>query len=412
MHMGRTSGLAAILLSSLAFASDVQPAPGTPGTGARIWEQDVTLPTYRVDAAGKNPRFYFGRAYQGAQGRVYPYRMQERLTEERLDKTYKAVFLENEYVRTSILPEIGGRIFTALDKTDGYDFIYRQTVVKPALIGMLGAWISGGIEWNVFHHHRASSFSPVDYALQENPDGSVTAWIGEIEIRHRMKWRLGITLFPGKSYIEAKLVPYNRSPFLHSMLYFANAGVHANDDYQVVFPPSTEWVTQHAKSEFAAWPIAHENYNHVDFKAQGREFGTDGVDISRWKNNLQWISFFAYNYEDDWVAGYDHGKKAGTLVLGNHHVAPGKKFWTWGSGDHGQVWDELLTDSDGPELELMAGGYSDNEPDYSWLQPHRTKEVSHYFYPLREIGSLKSANLEAAAGLEVNGNVARIAFNT
>ena len=410
--MARTSCLAAILMLSLASARNAQPAPAEPGARARIWEQDITLPTYRVDAGGKNPRFYFGRAYQGAQGRVYPYRMQERLTEERADQTYKAVVLENEYIRTSILPEIGGRIFTALDKTNRYDFIYRQTVVKPALIGMLGAWISGGIEWNVFHHHRASSFSPVDYARQENPDGSVTAWIGEIEIRHRMKWRLGITLFPGKSYIEAKLVPYNRSPFLHSMLYFANAGVHANDDYQVVFPPSTEWVTQHAKAEFAAWPIAHENYNHVDFTAQGRESGTDGVDISRWKNNIQWISFFAYNYEDDWVAGYDHGKKAGTLVLGNHHVAPGKKFWTWGSGDHGQVWDKLLTDSDGPELELMAGGYSDNEPDYSWLQPHRTKEVSHYFYPLRGIGSLKSANLEAAVGLEATGNLARIAFNT
>lgn len=409
--MARIACLAAVVLLSLAFPGDALPAPGSPGAGARIWEQDVTLPTYLVDTSGKNPRFYFGRAYQGAQGRVYPYRMQERLTEKKVDKAWKAVFLENEYVRTSILPEIGGRIFTALDKTDGYDFIYRQTVVKPALIGMLGAWISGGIEWNVFHHHRASSFSPVDYALQENPDGSVTAWIGEIEIRHRMKWRLGITLRPGVSYIEAKLVPYNRSPFLHSMLYFANAGVHANDDYQVVFPPSTEWVTQHAKAEFAAWPIAHENYNHVDFAAQGREFGTDGVDISRWKNNIQWISFFAYNYEDDWVAGYDHGKKAGTLVLGNHHVAPGKKFWTWGSGDHGQVWDKLLTDSDGPELELMAGGYSDNEPDYSWLQPHRTKEVSHYFYPLREIGSLKNATLEAAVGLEVAGGTARIAFN-
>jgi tetratricopeptide (TPR) repeat protein len=411
--MARTTCLAAILLLSVASTGSVLHAQDTPRTGARIWEEDLTLPTYLVDAEGKNPRFYFGRAYQGAQGRVYPYRMQERLTEERVNKTYRAVVLENEYIRTSILPEIGGRISTALDKTNGYDFIYRQTVVKPALIGMLGAWISGGIEWNVFHHHRASSFSPIDHARQENPDGSVTAWIGEIEIRHRMKWRIGITLFPGKSYIEAKLIPYNRSPLLHSMLYFANAGVHANDDYQVVFPPSTEWVTQHAKSEYAAWPIAHESYNHVDFTAQGREFGTDGVDISWWKNNIQWISFFAYNYEDDWVAGYDHRRKTGTLVLGNHHVAPGKKFWTWGSGDHGQVWDKLLTDSDGPELELMAGGYSDNEPDYSWLQPHRTKEVSHYFYPLREIGSLKNANLEGAVGLEVTGgNVARIAFNT
>ena len=379
---------------------------------AKIWREDLTLPTYLVGEEGKNPRFYFGRAYQGAQGRVYPYPMRERLTQERVDKTYSAINLENEYIRTSILPEIGGRIFTALDKTNDYDFIYRQTVVKPALIGMLGAWISGGIEWNVFHHHRASSFSPVDCAMAENPDGSVTAWIGEIELRHRMKWRLGITIHPGKSYIEATLIPYNRSPFLHSMLYFANAGVHANDDYQVVFPPSTEWVTQHAKAEYAAWPIAHQNYNHVDFTAQGKEFGTDGVDISWWKNNLQWISFFAYNYEDDWVAGYDHGKHAGTVVLGDHHTAPGKKFWTWGSGSHGQVWDKLLTEKDGPELELMAGGYSDNEPDYSWLQPHRTKKVTHYFYPIREISSLKNANIEAAVGLEVTGSMARIAFNT
>lgn len=389
------------------------PAQPQSAAGARIWEEDITLPTYLAGEPDKNPRFYFGRAYQGAQGRAYPYPMQDRLTLERVKKNYRAIYLENEFVRTSILPEIGGRIFTALDKTNNYDFIYRQTVVKPALIGMLGAWISGGIEWNVFHHHRATSFSPVDYATQENSDGSVTAWIGEIELRHRMKWRLGITLFPGRSYIEAKLVPYNRSPFLHSILYFANAGVHANDDYQVVFPPSTEWVTQHAKEEYAVWPIAHETYNRVDFTAQGKEFGTDGVDISWWKNNIQWISFFAYNYEDDWVAGYDHGRKVGTVVLGNHHTAPGKKFWTWGNGPHGEVWDQLLTDSDGPELELMAGGYSDNEPDYSWLQPHRTKEVSHYFYALREIGSLKSANIEAAVGLQVTeGKSARLEFNT
>ena len=397
----------------LALAPALLPAQPQSAPRAKIWEEDITLPTYLAGEPDKNPRFYFGRAYQGAQGRAYPYPMQDRLTLDRVNKSYRAVYLENEFVRTSILPEIGGRIFTALDKTNNYDFIYRQTVVKPALIGMLGAWISGGIEWNVFHHHRATSFSPVDYATQENSDGSVTAWIGEIELRHRMKWRLGITLFPGRSYIEAKLVPYNRSPFLHSILYFANAGVHANDDYQVIFPPSTEWVTQHAKEEYAAWPIAHQTYNRVDFTAQGKEFGTDGVDISWWKNNIQWISFFAYNYEDDWVAGYDHGKNVGTVVLGNHHTAPGKKFWTWGNGPHGQVWDQLLTDSDGPELELMAGGYSDNEPDYSWLQPHRTKEVSHYFYALRGIGSLKNANIDAAVGLTVTGgNTARLEFNT
>jgi tetratricopeptide (TPR) repeat protein len=383
-------------------------------SAARIWEQDITLPTYLVGAAGKNPQFYFGRAYQGAQGRVYPYPSQEYLTDERIDKIYKFLCLENEYIKISLLPEIGGRLFSALDKTNNYDFIYKQSVIRPALVGMMGAWIDGGIEWNVFHHHRPSSFKPVDYSIQENSDGSVTAWVGETEIRQEMNWRLGVTIYPGKSYIEATLVPYNRSPFLNTMLYFANAGVHSNDNYQVIFAPATEWVTQHAKAEYAGWPIAHETYNQVNFEKQGKEFGTDGVDISWWKNNITQASFFAYNYEDDWMAGYDHGKETGTCIVGSHYTAPGKKFWTWGNGPEGDAWDKTLTEKDGHELELMAGGFSDNEPDYSWIQPYETKKVTHYFYPIRNMmGSVKNANREAAVNLEINDNKsAIIAYNS
>ena len=248
----------------------------------KIWEAMLSLPTYEPKAPDKNPMFYVPAAYQGAKRVIYPYPLKDNLSTEKTEVKHRAVYLENEFIKLCLLPDIGGRLFYATDKTNNYEIFYRQHVIKPANIGMLGAWISGGIEWNVFHHHRASSFMPVDYALAENPDGSVTAWIGEIEIRHRMKWRLGITVYPGRSYIEATLIPYNRSPFLHSMLYFANAGVHANDDYQVVFPPSTEWVTQHAKLEYAAWPIAHESYKRVDFTAQGGELGCDGVDISWW----------------------------------------------------------------------------------------------------------------------------------
>ena len=381
---------------------------------ANIWEEEIVLPTYLTGEEGKNPRFYFGRAYQGAQGRVYPYPIREVLTDIRVDKTYTALNLENEFVKASILPEIGGKLFTGLDKTNGYDFIYKQSAIKPVLIGMLGAWISGGIEWNVFHHHRATSFTPVDYIIEDHPDGSVTAWVGEIELRHRMKWRVGITVHPGKSYFETTMVAYNRSPFIHSMLYFTNAGVHSNKDYQVIFPPSTEWVTQHAKREYAGWPIAHETYNGVDFTELGKQLGTDGTDISLWKNNFKQISFFAYNYEDDWMVGYDHGKQAGTAIIGDNHTVPGKKFWTTGSGDRGKVWDQILTDGDGPELELMAGGYSDNEPDYAWIQPGETKRITQYFYPVRHMmGDVKNANKEAAVNLEIEkGNKARIAFNS
>ncbi|MGC9326929.1 MAG: DUF5107 domain-containing protein, partial [Candidatus Hinthialibacter sp.] len=165
----------------------------------QIWEEQITIPTYEVGAPDPIPRFYEGRVYQGAQGRIYPYPMSDVLSDNRIDKTYNAVFLENEYIQICVLPEIGGRIFTALDKTNGYDFFYRQHVVKPALIGMLGAWISGGVEWNFPHHHRARTFMEMDHIITANPDGSKTVWMGELERRHRMRFLVGLTLHPGKS---------------------------------------------------------------------------------------------------------------------------------------------------------------------------------------------------------------------
>ena len=143
-----------------------------------ILESKLTIPTYGIGAPDPNPRFYTGRTYQGAQGRIYPYPMSDHLTNVRTNKEYTAVYLENDFIKICVLPEIGGRIFEALDKTNGYNFFYKQSVIKPSLIGMLGAWMSGGIEWNFPHHHRATAFMPVDYVLEENDDGSATVWIG------------------------------------------------------------------------------------------------------------------------------------------------------------------------------------------------------------------------------------------
>jgi len=396
--------MVAISLISVTLAgfSMAQAAKESP---VKIWQEPRVIPTYLIGKPNRNPRFYTGRTYQGAQGRVYPYPMLDVLTDNRQDKTYKAVYLENEYLKISVLPEIGGRLFSALDKTNNYDFIYHQHVIKPALIGMLGAWISGGIEWNFPHHHRPSVFMPIDYVLQENPDGSSTIWVGEIEIRHRLKWMVGLTLYPGKSYIEATIRPFNRTPFAHSFLCFANVGIHANEQYQVIFPPSTEFATYHTKNQFARWPISHEVFNSINY--------TKGVDVSWWKNHPEWTSMFAWNYEDDFFAGYDHGKQAGTVSVANHHVAPGKKFWEWSNGPRGWMWDKILTETDGPELELMTGAYSDNQPDYSWLQPYEAKTIKMYWYPIRELGGVKNANLKAAINLELTEkNTVKIGFNT
>ncbi len=379
------------------------PSPTAAAEDVTVREEKLVLPTYLAGEPSIFPIFYSGRAYQGAQGRVYPYPFLDELTGERREVAYRAVYLENRYIRLCVLPELGGRIFSAQDKTNGYDFFYRQSVIKPALIGMLGAWISGGVEWNVPHHHRATSFLPVDYTIQENTDGSKTVWIGELELRHRMAWVIGLTLHPGKSTIQSTVRIINRTPLAHSLLYWANVAVHTNEDYQVIFPPGTRYATYHGKNQFARWPVARETYNRVDYSS--------GVDISWWKNHPAPTSFFAWNYTDDFLAGYDHGRRAGVIHVADHHLVPGKKFWTWGTGSQGERWETILSDTDGPYLELMVGAWSDNQPDYSWIAPYETRTISHYWYPLREIGGVKAANQDAALNLEVDGRKAHIGVN-
>jgi tetratricopeptide (TPR) repeat protein len=371
----------------------------------RLWEEDLVLPTYKVGDPDPSPIFYNGKIYQGAQGRVYPYAMLDILTDNRNEKTYRAIYLENKYLKLSVLPEIGGRLFSALDKTNSYDFIYRQHVIKPALVGMLGAWISGGVEWNIPHHHRASTYMPVDYTLRENPDGSKTVWFGELELRHRMKWVIGITAYPDKSYFKATVKLFNRTPLAHSILYWANLSVHGNKDYQVIFPPGTQFAVDHSKVEFTEWPVSYSVYRGVDF--------SKGKDLSWWKNHPRQTSCFAWNYEDDFVAGYDHGKDAGICHVANHHIATGKKFFEWGNGPVGRMWDKILTETDGPYLEIMTGAWSDNQPDYSWCQPYEVKIVDQYWYPIRRIKGVKNANLEAAVNLETtNEGKVFLGFNT
>src|ERR1019366_5148410 len=273
--------LAAALLflrASVAPGGTVETASAASEPGVKVWEENIVIPTYLAGDPEPNPMFFFGRSSQGAQGPVYPYPMYDTLTARKVDKTYRMVRLENEYIRIGILPEIGGRIFEGVDKTNNYNFIYRQHVIKPALIGLIGAWISGGLEWNIPHHHRASTFLPVQYRTEANADGSKTVWVGELEVRQRMRWAVGYTLRPGSSVLECSVRIINRTPLPYSMLCFANVAVNANDDYQIIFPPDTQWVTYHAKREFSQWPISHQRYSGADFTA--------GVDVSWYKNHF------------------------------------------------------------------------------------------------------------------------------
>ncbi len=169
---------------------------------AKIWEETIVIPTYPAAEPEKNPLFIEKRAYQGSTGKVYPLPVTEKVADEKVDCSYHAVWLEHESLKVMVLPELGGRIHGAYDKTNGYDFVYYNHVVKPALVGLTGPWISGGIEFNWPQHHRPSTFSPVDYSIKENEDGSVTVYVGETDKMYGTKGMAAISLYPGKAYIE------------------------------------------------------------------------------------------------------------------------------------------------------------------------------------------------------------------
>ena len=386
MKHGRIIAILSAVAALLAYPAAAQQV--------RMEVEKETLPTHVVGAPEVNPIFFTGRVYQGAEGYIYPYPLYDVITDKVVDKTYEIVKLSNGYISLGILPEIGGRIFQAEDLTDNYHFFYTQTGIKPALIGMLGAWLSGGVEWDIPDHHRASSYMLVDWTMEENPDGSKTVWVGETELRHRLKWSVGITVFPNSSRVQASIKVINPTPMVQSMLHWANVSVHCDEDYQVIFPPDVQFGTDHSKVYFTRWPEG----------PAGRSTTTD-VDLSWWKNfNMGSRSIFAWGSKMGFLGGYDHEKDAGTVHVANRFQVPGKKFFLWGNNPTGMLWNKILSDNDGHYLELMVGGYSDNQPDYSWLAPGEIREFKQTWFPIKGIKGIKNATEFAAVNLQKEEN--------
>ena len=357
-----------------------------------VWEEIVTIPTYEVGAADKNPMFLEKRVYQGSSGKIYPYPSTQEISRTKTNHDWKAVWLENEYIKVMILPELGGRIQRAYDKTNDYDFVYYNHVIKPALVGLTGPWISGGIEFNWPQHHRPTTYSPVDYKLVENEDGSKSLVIGDVDQINGTKENTTFTLYPGKSYIEIRGQLYNRTALPQTFLWWANPAVAVNDYTQSIFPPDVHNVYDHGKRAVSRFPIATGEYYKYDY--------SEGVDISRYKNIPVPTSYMAEKSDYDFVGGYDYKKEAGLLHVANHHVSPGKKQWTWGCGSFGKAWDRNLTDEDGPYIELMTGMYCDNQPDFSWLSPQEEKVFYQYFMPYKKVGQVKNASIHAVLNTE------------
>ena len=397
----------------------------------KAWKEIVTIPTYEVGKPEKNPMFLEKRVYQGSSGVVYPYPVIETMSDEKVDKDYLAIWLENEYIIVMVLPELGGRVQMAYDKIARRHFVYYNHVIKPALVGLAGPWISGGIEFNWPQHHRPSTYMPVDTTIEHNADGSVTVWVSEMEKMFHQKGMAGFTLRPGCAYLEIKGRLYNRTDVPQTFLWWANPAVEVNDQYQSVFPPDINAVFDHGKRAVSSFPIATGTYYKMDYSA--------GVDISNYKNIAVPTSYMGVNSRFNFEGGYENDTHVGMLHVASHHYSPGKKQWTWGNGDFGRAWDRNLTDEivengelrteryDMPQsssaelcdssqaekanhtsqlstlssqlrrgfrpyIELMAGVYTENQPDFTWLMPYEEKQFVQYFMPYRELGVVKEAS--------------------
>ena len=396
-------------------------APAEQTDAVKAWSEPVVIPTYLPMPPDKNPMFLEKRVYQGSSGAVYPLPFYDRVATEAVPHSWNAVHIENEFVRAMVLPEIGGRIHVGLDKTNGYDFFYRQNVIKPALVGLAGPWCSGGVEFNWPQHHRPATYMPTEVQIERGADGSQTIWCSDHDPMNRLKGMHGVCLHPGKAYIELKVRLHNRTPLVQTFLWWANLATHVHELYQSFFPPDVQYVADHARRAMSKYPLCEGSYYGVNYGARAAHgipeeerpdaFVPPGTypanDISWYANIPVPTSYMAMGSAEDFSGGYDHKKKAGLILLANHHIAPGKKQWTWGNHKFGYAWDRNLTDSDGPYIELMTGVFTDNQPDFSFLDPGETRSFSQYWYPIREIGPAQMANLDAAASLHVEEGNAR-----
>ena len=347
------------------------------------------FPTYEMGPNDPNTLFIDykveGLSFFRGSRSTYPYSFMNDYRPDKKDVEYEVIRLENEFIYLDIIPQLRGRIQGAVDKRNGWEFLYYNHVIKPAEIAVRSAWISGGLEYNHPQGHGYTQFNKISHDIKENRDGSVTVVIAEIEPVRMMKWEYEITLRPDQLYFETKGRIMSISPFKVPFLSSNNAAMHVTDETQLIYPQDT-YAAGHGFTNLRKWS----------------EYDSRGADLNWLKETKQTVSVFAdgiTGLTHDYYGCYSHDKgiDAGSVIVQDHRVAPGKKYFSWGTHPGGKIWDTNLSDQDGGYIELQTQAYYTNLGyGYAVLEPFEVKEFSIFWYPIKNTGGFVQASKEVA----------------
>ncbi|MEO6828932.1 MAG: DUF5107 domain-containing protein, partial [Acidobacteriaceae bacterium] len=338
------------------------------------WEGSITIPTYKLGPADPNPPFPLVRPAP-----VYPYTMLDNLTNDRVMQKYHAIYLENEYLKITVLPELGGHVYSVYDKIAHREVFYRNQVIKYGLVGPRGAWIAGGMEFSFPYAHTTDTVSTVESVLHQNSDGSATAIVGAVDWVSNMHWEIAITLRPKTARVEEGVTLFNSTPLNHLYLFWTNTAVKATDDAQYIYP-MRETVFDDPFAIVQSWPV------------------WKGVDRSWYKNDPAALAIFARNVHRNFFGMYYHDSDYGVVHVAYFRQEPGKKFWTWGTARSGKIWDDILSDKDGSYNEIQSGRFY-TQGSREFLNPRRVEKWTEYWYPVR---GLKDGFVDATSQLAIN----------
>lgn len=340
------------------------------GAEVRVWQGTLPLPTYQEGLPDVNPPFD-----QFANQRFnYPYTLRESLGAHAVVQNWRAVFLENEYLKCSVLPDVGGHLYSCTDKLSGREMFYANPSLKKANISYRGAWAAFGVEFNFPVSHNWVSMAPVDFSTRRNEDGSASVTVGNVDRPYGMQWRVELILRPGSTVLEERVTLYNRSDVRHRYYWWNNAGVEVWDDTRVFYP--TRYFASHGFTFIDTWPV---NAAGLDLSVIGNQ--TAGP-----------VSQFVYASREPFMGLYHPHTGTGIVHYATYQDLPGKKLWTWGVNAEGLDWRNTLSDNRSAYAEVQAGLFR-NQETYAFLPPQEAIHFSEYWMPVRGTGGITRANL-------------------